>query len=77
MNSYNNKDKDYLNSECRNLANARKHDLYALQYGSQCFTGSKNINYKINGNKIGGTNTIVTCTNGTGGAWANDVYVKE
>ena len=60
--------------QCKNTANSRGHELYAIQYNNECFTGKKTEQF----NKLGpATNCKEQPTGIVGSSWSNAVYVLE
>jgi hypothetical protein len=63
-------DVNYPHRACENLAKSKNHDLYAIQDRNACFTNAKYVPYNRKG-------TSPMCRNGTGGPYANDVYIYQ
>ena len=68
------------NEKCREIAHARKHKYYSLQYGGQCFTDyslwhsvsyGRIPNWRCN---MKGKTGKTRWTQRQGGGWANDLY---
>jgi hypothetical protein len=63
--------KNNANTECRNIARSKNHDLYAIQYGGDaCSTGPKTTQYYK-------YSTSGNCKNMSGGTLANDVFIYQ
>lgn len=72
--------RDITNEQCRNIAMARKHKYYGLQYGGECYTGndlSRATSYgKLPDSRCAmkGKNAMTRWTQRQGGGWANDIH---